>query len=63
MDQHKRAVGDNVHFESAVRRIFPKTENYALYYSARLDDIGLAAVRADRGVDMVECDGKSYLIE
>ena len=38
-------------------------ESYDLAYSAELHEASLAAVRADIGVDMVECSSKTYLMK
>lgn len=50
------AVGNSVDWENAVKLVFEETDLYGLYYSAKLDDDDLMAVRADIGVDMVECN-------
>lgn len=63
LEQHKQTVGDAVDFESAIRHIFPETSRHGLYYDGTLNDSELAAVRADLGVDMVECVGKVHLID
>ena len=62
LETHKQVVGDGVDWDNAVQFVFEETKNHGLYYSANLDEVGLAAVRADIGVDMVECDLYAELI-
>ena len=63
LEQHKQEVGGGADLDLPVSSLFPETANYGHYYFARLDDAGLAAVRADIGVDMVECNFSAYLID
>ena len=62
LEQHKQAVGDRADLDSAITYIFPETASYGLYYSAELHNASLAAVRADIGVDMVECNLEVHVI-
>lgn len=62
LEQHKQAVGNGADLDSAITNIFPETTNHGLYYNAELPNASLAAVRADIGVDMVECNSEVYLI-
>lgn len=62
LETHKRVVGNGVDWVAAVRFVSEETKNHGLYYSAELDEEGLTAVRADIGVDMVECDLYAELI-
>ena len=60
LEQHKQAVGEEADVDSAIKFVFPETAQYGLYYRAELGDSALAAVRADLGVDMVECNRRAY---
>jgi hypothetical protein len=53
---HKQNVSNVVDLSSAIDYVFEETKSHGLYYHAILSDTALAAVRADRGVDMVECN-------
>jgi hypothetical protein len=63
LETHQRVVGNGVDWDDAIQFVFEETKNHGLYYSAKLDKEGLTAVRADIGVDMVECDLYAELIE
>ena len=54
-EQHRHAVGNGTDLDSAIDIVLPGTERHGLRYSADLTDSGLAAVRAESGVDKVEC--------
>lgn len=56
LETHEKVVGNGVDWDNAIKFVFEETKDYGLYYSAKLDEEALAAVRADIGVDMVECD-------
>lgn len=61
LDQHSQAIGFDV--ESLIEHRFPETKRHGVYYGATLNKDVLAIVRADTGVDMVECNVKVHLIE
>ena len=63
LETHTKVVGNGVDWDNAVKFVFEETKNHGLYYSAKLDEEGLTAVRADIGVDIVECDLYTELIE
>lgn len=63
LEHHKQAVGNGTDLGSAITHVFPETESHGLYYCAELHDASLVAVRADFGVDMVECNLEAFLIE
>lgn len=63
LEQHKQAIGNAVDLDSAIRRVFEETDDFGLVYSAHLNDTGLAVVRSDVAVDMVECNGYGWLVE
>lgn len=60
MEEHKQALGNSTNLDSAITHIFPEYGPHGLYYAAHLDDASLAAVRAEIGVDMVECDTQGF---
>lgn len=61
LDDHKALVGDAVDFDSATRIFMNETASHGLINRAHFDKDALTAVRADVGVDLVECDTWSYL--
>jgi hypothetical protein len=60
--EHKQAVSD-IDLDPLVKIIFEETANHGLYYSVEMEEGALEVVRADWGVDMVECDRRVHLIE
>lgn len=62
LEEHKRTIGGAVDFDT-VTHIFPEHRIHGLYYAIELEDHELVAVRADIGVDMVECNMRVHLIE
>ena len=55
LEEHKRAIGVAAAYLDILFK-FPETHGQGIYYRCdRLDDNALAAVRADIGVDKVEC--------
>lgn len=62
MERHKMAIGNTTDLESAITHIVPPRDTHGLFYSAKFDDAGLAAVRADSGVNMVECELEGIFI-
>nr|POE63504.1 hypothetical protein CFP56_04407 [Quercus suber] len=56
LDHHKRFVGEAVNFDSAIRSVLNETATHGLLYRAHLDQAAVAAVRADIGVDLLNCD-------
>jgi hypothetical protein len=60
--EHKQTVSD-IDLDPLIKIIFEETANHGLYYSVELEEGALEVVRADWGVDMVECDRRAHLIE
>jgi hypothetical protein len=60
---HKLFVGNFVDLDTTIDQISPQTDRHGIFYWAVLNETGLAAVRDDLGVDMVECDQYIHLIE
>ena len=60
LDDHKAFVGDAVDFDSTARIFLNETATHGLTYFAHFDKHALAAVRANIGVDLVECDSWAY---
>ena len=61
LDQHKATIGDKTNLAVAISTIFNDTPSAGeLLYMAELDDTSLAAVRADVGVDLVECNRRVH---
>ena len=56
LEQHKQAVGNGTDLDSLITHAFPETERYGELYAAKMDDASFAAVRADVGVDLVQCE-------
>lgn len=63
LKEHKQAVGNDTDLDSGITNIFPETANHGLDYAANLKKASLDAVRADIGVDMVECESEVYLVD
>lgn len=64
LEQHKHALQGQVDLGQAIRDVWRHgDELWELNYAAKLNETGLAAVRADVGVDLVECSSTGYLIE
>ncbi len=63
LEQHAQAVGHGTDLNSDIEHIFPETDRHGLYYSVELDDASLDLVRADIGVDMVECNMRVWLVD
>ena len=61
LEDHKAKLTDSVDLDKAIEFVFPETSRHGLYYTATLDDDALESVRADEGVDMVECNRKVEL--
>ena len=59
LEQHKRVLGDDVDLDSAITNIFDSDPGQ-IHYGAELHTGALAAVRADPGVDFVECNRWVY---
>ena len=62
LETHKKVVGNGVDWNDAVKSVAEENERHGVYYIAELDEEDLTAVRADIGVDMVECDLYAELI-
>lgn len=62
LEEHKQTLG-LIDWNSAIRFDTPGGKSQGPSYVATLNDTGLAAVRADVGVDMTECDVKVILGE
>ena len=59
LEQHKRAVGNGTDLDSAIQTFIQEHEEHesqGAFYFADLNNADLAAVRADIGVDFVECN-------
>lgn len=63
LGDHKQTVIGTVDLDTTIEIVFPETARHGLYYSSELDDNALAAVRADMGVEMVECNRRVTLVE
>lgn len=63
LEEHKQAVGNGADLNSSITNVFPERADHGLYYTAELHNASLDAVRADTGVDMVECDSELYLVD
>ena len=63
LEKHRQAIGDAVDLDSAIKLVLKETDSFGLHYSARLNDTGLAVVRSDVAVDVVECNARGWLIE
>ena len=66
LEQHKQAIGADARavLEKAITNTFLEDVNYGPYYAAMgLQNATLDAVRADIGVDLVQCMPQIYLIE
>jgi hypothetical protein len=70
MEEHKQTVGNATDLDTAMDDMFPASVDSETAmilrgtdYFAKLDDTGLAAVRADLGVDLVECEPRIFLID
>jgi hypothetical protein len=63
LEQHQQAIVNTTNLDVAIQHLFPETHLYGTYYCATMDNIALAAVRADRSVEMIECNGYAWLIE
>ena len=62
--QHKHTLRDLVDLDQAIDHEVPGSgpdKVFETFYSARLNEAALAAVRADLGVDMVACEQNVYL--
>lgn len=62
LDHHMAVVGEAVDFDSATRIFMNETATHGLLHRARLDKDALAAVRADIGVYLVNCEARAYPI-
>lgn len=56
LETHKKIVGNGVDWDNAIQHVFEEPKHYELYYSAKLDEEALMAIRADIGVDKVKCN-------
>ena len=54
IEAHKAVVGHEINVDIVLDRLYPDK----LVYGAHMSREVLEAVRSDRGVEMVECDGK-----
>ena len=63
LDEHKQAMKPKVSLDGHIERVFEQTHSYGTYYAAKLDNASLEAVRADVGVDFVECNRRIYPME
>lgn len=64
LEQHKHALRGHVDLDQSISDVFrPSGGLWELNYEAHLNETSLAAVRADLGVDLVECPSMGYLIE
>ena len=61
LEQHKRAVDRGANLDSAISRVHDDTDPDRIFYHAELDNVALAAVRADPGVDFVECNRRAHI--
>lgn len=61
LEDHQRIVGDVVDLQQVIGTTFPVTNG--LFYTAKLQNAALNAVRADVGVEMLECQFESHIVE
>ena len=61
LEQHKLAVGHGADLNSAISRVHDNLDPARILYHAKLDEGLLAAVRADSGVDFVECNLRAHI--
>ncbi len=59
-EEHERAVAPSVDLASMVSRVHDNLEPGRTIYMAKLNDDALAVIRADSGVDFVECNRWAY---
>lgn len=62
LEMHKTVVGNDVDWNNAIKSVVEENERHGVRYTAELDEEDLTAIRADIGVDMVECDLYAELI-
>ena len=55
LEEHKQLVGEKAGLDSAIKYVFEESEGLGVYYSAKLNDSALAAVRTDITVNMIKC--------
>lgn len=60
LKEHKLIIGEGADLDSII--IFPEEGMHPLYYAATLQNASLTAVRADVGVDLVECNRELFEI-
>lgn len=63
LEEHKQAIGEMIDLDSTIISIFPREEDRGLSYYGTLYNDSVAAVRADIGVDLVECNIRVVDIE
>lgn len=59
LEQHKATVGREAKLESGINGIVDDWRSDQIIYTVKLDHPALAAVRADAGVKLVECNGRA----
>lgn len=62
LEEHQRNVG-SVDWDGALGRVFTDSETQSPYYRITTNETGLAALRADVWVDLVECNIKILPID
>ena len=62
LETHQTVVGNGIDLNDAIKSVAEENERHGVRYRAELDDEDLTAIRADIGVDMVECELYAELI-